>query len=292
MLENHPPGSLDSYSPETTAHITAFTQRVKWMAPNIHQIGICKSSFAELLLVQRNVHIVDLIQRFYDTVETKTVFVYGCSLFIEYMDLKPICNLVRIDYRINVASNRIMTFLRRSTNILQPLDLTAVTHTDFTELIHDPDSGGRWLECLCVHTLQLYSRYETCMSQNSVSNGTVPFPRLLRLDICDTYPFGDDALFRGNAATLEYLSSNMDTEMAVILRRHNVFTPTGHLKLQYVNVNMLLGEILHTFTSAAKYLQFVLSISPRTLALAIPGRSRFGGKLTHELQMLGNHANI
>ncbi|KAJ2639814.1 hypothetical protein GGF44_002637 [Coemansia sp. RSA 1694] len=290
--ESNPPSDLDSYPPETTANIAAFVQRVKQVAPGIRKVDVWAYSNAEELVKRRDIHILDLIQQLYDIVEVKAAITRDSVSLVEYLDLEPICDLVRVAYRIDAISSRIMPLVRRSAQTLQSLDLTAVAHIDYTELIRDPDSGGRWVEYPCLHTLGLYSEYETVLSRSSISNGAVPFPRLRRVEMRWAYPFGDDVLFRGNAATLEYLEILPDPEMVAILKRHNVFTPTSHPKLQCVNINLRFSDARHAFAAASEYLQFALNIAPRTSVLTIPCLPSFGGTLTMELEMLGNHDRL
>ncbi|KAJ2458277.1 hypothetical protein GGF42_002171 [Coemansia sp. RSA 2424] len=292
LNENRPPPSLDSYPPETAANIAAFVQRVKQVAPDIRKVDVWAYSNAEDLIKRRDIHIVDLIQQLYDIVEVKTAITRDSVVLVEYLDLEPIRDLVRVTYRIDAISSRIMQLIRRSAQTLQSLDLTAVAHIDYTELIRDPDSGGRWMEYPCLHKLRLFSDYEMAILRGSISNGAVPFPQLRWLAMRQAYPFGDDVLFRGNAATLEYLEILPDPELVAILKRHNVFTPTSHPKLQCVNINLRFSDARRAFPTASEYLQFTLSIAPRASVLTIPCLPSFGSRLTMELEMLGNHDNI
>ncbi|KAJ2459562.1 hypothetical protein GGF42_001392 [Coemansia sp. RSA 2424] len=232
------------------------------------------------------------MQQLYDIVKVKTAITHDCLLLVEYLDLGPIRNLVHVDYRIEATSSRIMPLIRRSAQTLQSLELFGIAHVDYTELIRDPDSGGRWMEYPCLHTLGLYPEYETVLSRNSISNGAVPFPRLRRVEMRWAYPFGDDVLFRGNAATLECLDIVLNPEMVAMLRQRNVFTPTSHPRLKCVNINSRFSDAPSAFAAASEYLQFVLSIAPRTSVLTIPCLSSFGGTLTMELEMLGSHDSL
>ncbi|KAJ2555804.1 hypothetical protein GGH95_005421, partial [Coemansia sp. RSA 1836] len=270
----------------------AFVQRVKQVAPGIRKVDVWSYSNAEELVKRRDIHILDLIQQLYDIVEVKAAITRDSVSLVEYLDLEPIRDLVRVAYRIDTISSRIMPLIRRSAQTLQSLDLTAVAHIDYTELIRDPDSGGRWVEYPCLHTLGLYSEYETVLSRSSISNGAVPFPRLRRVEMRWAYPFGDDVLFRGNAATLEYLEILPDPEMVAILKRHNIFTPTSHPKLQCVNINLRFSDVPGAFATASEYLQFALSIASRASVLTIPCLPSFGGTLTTELEVLGNHDSL
>ncbi|KAJ1671571.1 hypothetical protein GGF38_000705 [Coemansia sp. RSA 25] len=262
-LSCYPSSSFDRYPPDTTANIAAFVQRVKQVAPDIRKVEAWSYSDVEELVKRRDIHAVDLIQQLYGIVKTKTAITGYCRLLVEYLDLEPIRNLVHVAYRIYTTSSRIMTLIRRSAQTLQSLELSEIVRVDYTALIRDPDSGGRWMEYPCLHTLRLFSEYETAISRSSISNGAEPFPQLRRLAIRRAYPFGDDVLFRGNASTLEFLDIVLDPEIVAMLKRYKVFTPTSHPKLKCVKANLSSSDARHVFAAAAEYLQFALSIAPR-----------------------------
>ncbi|KAJ2457712.1 hypothetical protein GGF42_002511 [Coemansia sp. RSA 2424] len=254
LYENLPPASLDVYPPEISANIAAFVQRVKQMAPNIREVDVRSYPDAEELVKQHDIHAMDLIQQLYGIVETRTAITSYCRLLVEYLDLEPIRNLVHVAYLIEATSSQIMPLIRRSAQTLQSLDLSGAVRVDYTELIRDPNSGGKWMEYPCLHKLWLYSEYETAISRSSASNGAAPFPQLRRLAMRRAYPFGDDVLFRGNAATLEYLKIELDPKMVAMLKRYKVFTPTSHPKLKCVNINLCSNDASGVFASAAEYL--------------------------------------
>ncbi|KAJ2459879.1 hypothetical protein GGF42_001192 [Coemansia sp. RSA 2424] len=262
------------------------------MAPNARKFDVWSYPDAEELVKQHDIHAVDLIQQLYGIVETRNAITGDCRLLVEYLDLEPIRNLVHVVYHIKDSSSRIMPLIRRSAQTLQSLDLCETVRVDYTELIRDPDSSGRWMEYPCLHMLRLFSEYENSISRGSISNGAAPFPQLRRLAMRRAYPFGDDVLFRGNAATLEYLEIELDPEMVAMLKRHKVFAHTSHPKLQCVNINLRFSDAPGAFATASEYMQFALSIAPRASVLAIPYLSSFGGRLTTELEILGSHDSI
>ncbi|KAJ2486847.1 hypothetical protein IWW47_005473, partial [Coemansia sp. RSA 2052] len=257
-LSCYPSSSFDRYPPDTTANIAAFVQRVKQVAPDIRKVEAWSYSDVEELVKRRDIHAVDLIKQLYGIVKTKTAITGYCRLLVEYLDLEPIRNLVHVAYRIYATSSRIMTLIRRSAQTLQSLELSEIVRVDYTALIRDPDSGGRWMEYPCLHTLWLFSDYDNAISRSTISNGAEPFPQLRRLAIRRAYPFGDDVLFRGNASTLEFLDIVLDPEIVAMLKRYKVFTPTSHPKLKCVKANLSSSDARHVFAAAAEYLQFAL----------------------------------
>ncbi|KAJ2870256.1 hypothetical protein GGH93_005708 [Coemansia aciculifera] len=101
--------------------------------------------------------------------------------------------------------------------------------------------------------------------------GATPFLRLQRLFVSIDYPFGDDTLFRGNAATLEHLDLEVHSATLDIIRKHAVFTSGSHPKLQLVNTVMICETRASHFTSAEEKMRFELGIGPHAPVRKING---------------------
>ncbi|KAJ2054039.1 hypothetical protein H4S04_000278 [Coemansia sp. S16] len=113
----------------------------------------------------------------------------------------------------------------------------------------------------------------------------------LRLVIKADYPFGDDTLFRGNAATLEDLSMRMDPEMVAMFKEYDVFSPSRHLKLRCVEVGNMRSLIPNPFATSVEYTQYVLDMAPGASVLVIygvPANQTFQPVLS----LLGEHTSI
>ncbi|KAJ2114483.1 hypothetical protein IW146_003053 [Coemansia sp. RSA 922] len=114
---------------------------------------------------------------------------------------------------------------------------------------------------------------------------------LQRLVIKADYPFGDDTLFRGNAATLEDLSMRMDPEMVAMFKEYDVFSPSRHLKLRCVEVGNMRSLIPNPFATSVEYTQYVLDMAPGASVLVIygvPANQTFQPVLS----LLGEHTSI
>ncbi|KAJ2907945.1 hypothetical protein GGI21_003379, partial [Coemansia aciculifera] len=117
------------------------------------------------------------------------------------------------------------------------------------------------------------------------------FPSLQHLTIRRDYPFGDDTLFRGNAASLEILHMMPSRDICDILLIHSVFAPTSHPKLRRVKIEELPEDMPSHFESSTAYLQFVLGIGPMAAVREIAG---VGDKdwLLPALSLFKGHAYI
>ncbi|KAJ2875550.1 hypothetical protein GGH93_001498 [Coemansia aciculifera] len=118
---------------------------------------------------------------------------------------------------------------------------------------------------------QLFSLVQS--SSEPVFDGAVPFPSLRHLHINKYYTFGDDVLFRGNAATLQSLQLVLNPFAVDLLRKHKVFTSTSHPNLQIVKIMRITGLIERSFQAAAdNYMKFVLMIGPKATVREIGSR--------------------
>ncbi|KAJ2364030.1 hypothetical protein H4S02_010977, partial [Coemansia sp. RSA 2611] len=108
----------------------------------------------------------------------------------------------------------------------------------------------------------LWGSSEQGVPQRLVVKGDIPFPSLRCLRLKLDYPFDDDILFRRNAASLECLEVGLNHTTVDMLRRHNVFTPTSHPKLQCVKIGHYGDLVPDPFPSVTECTRFVLSIAP------------------------------
>ncbi|KAJ2065221.1 hypothetical protein GGI17_000477 [Coemansia sp. S146] len=183
------------------------------------------------------------------------------------IELRPgiINNLTAIDCHIDKNSEAFMALARRSAPTLQSLAIKSLMFVDILGLVRDPN-GGSYVQYACMHMLKLKHFTDLAISRDTVFAGALPFPGLRRLDIQCDYPFGDDALFRGNTKTLEYLHPKLDDLLVLVLQRHRVFTPVSHQKLRRMKVQHEEERKPRAFNTTSDYLRFVLNI-PRSASV-------------------------
>ncbi|KAJ2811302.1 hypothetical protein H4S07_002148, partial [Coemansia furcata] len=125
----------------------------------------------------------------------------------------------------------------------------------------------------------------------SVTPGVVLFPSLKSLTIINSYPFADDAPFKGNAKQLQYLRLLLTRNICGILHRRSVFTPTSHPQLQYVEVEFPSTDVYDYFETNDKYLKLALTLGPNSAVRAI--RSiQSANKRVPVLTLLQGHESI
>ncbi|KAJ2104878.1 hypothetical protein GGI16_002589 [Coemansia sp. S142-1] len=163
--------------------------------------------------------------------------------------------------------------------------------TDLTGLVRDP-AGGGYLEYPCLHTLKVRSFSDQRPLKRAAFKDIVPFPRLLRLTVSSFSPFSDDILFRGNAATLEYLAMVLTVETVSMLKKYKVFTPTSHPNLKCAILDIPPLDMPNVFASGAEYIQFVLGIGPGASVRQIVDLDNYPKDCNLALSALKHHGCI
>ncbi|KAJ2026013.1 hypothetical protein GGI06_000348 [Coemansia sp. S85] len=205
------------------------------------------------------------------------------------LQLDSVRNLVHINCSCFSESSEALQLARQSASTLQFLSIKMQQMTDISGLIHDSD--GRYADYPCLHTLKLECLRGLRSLQRPVFGGEPLFPQLRRLVVETDYPFGDDTLFRGNAATLEYLCIMIDPEILGMFKEYNVFTPTSHPKLRCANVGNIHSLVPSHFATSAEYVQFVLGIAPKLASLVIYIRLS-NPELQPVLSLLGSYTSV
>ncbi|KAJ2862195.1 hypothetical protein GGH94_004426 [Coemansia aciculifera] len=276
---NSPPG--------TEANILAFVQRVKEMAPRVHEIYQNVGDTDYGLLEDYGVHTTLLVSQLYGIAETTVISKRNRDLVVS-PGLAPIGNLTSIVYDLDWLDYRVSALIRQSSQSLQTLHIRVNETSDISGLIRDPVDGSQYIEYPRLHTLNIHG---SDAGQRRGFNDVVLFPGLQRLTLVSRYPFDDDVLFRGNGATLEYLKVVLYSETVGLLRKYNVFTPTSHPKLRACIYSVRHNEPI-AFDTASDYMKFALSIAPAASVRVLPYLREFGEPLVPTLSLLGNHASI
>ncbi|KAJ2331312.1 hypothetical protein GGI00_003308, partial [Coemansia sp. RSA 2681] len=215
------------------ANICAFVQRIKQLAPMVYEI-VVEPQFEPFVYEGNTAHFFSSLTSQLWQLASRAIY----EAFGPYNPMTPrletFPNLTRITYDHlcceRDVGGQFVRMVRQSAQTLQYLLIRARDIDDALGLVQDDD--GHYIEYPCLVTLKLHQRELPSTVSRPVTGGVILFPSLRQLSIGDFYPFGDDTLFRGNAATLEYLHIMPRRKTYDTLRRFNVFTPTSHPKLQ------------------------------------------------------------
>ncbi|KAJ2902823.1 hypothetical protein GGI21_004509 [Coemansia aciculifera] len=260
------------------ANIGTFIQRIKQLAPMANEIQVeCGNMYNDqhpeteifkVLLAQ----LIQLTPRFLHRVRE------DCRPVELQVDSTNVLTHIDIETK---CIEPVVQLARQSAGVLQSLCIRTRQSGNISELIKD--ASGDYVEYPQLRVLKLAHYGYSGIDPRPAMPGAVPFPNLRVLKVAHTYPFEDDVLFRGNAATLESLEmlTGVDT-----LERYRVFTPASHAKLQYVRI----GYVTKPFhRNMATYMQFLLDIGPNAAVRAF-GCDVF--HLPHMIPLLGGYPSI
>ncbi|KAJ2058850.1 hypothetical protein GGI08_003346, partial [Coemansia sp. S2] len=244
-------------SSDIESNISAFVRRIRLLTPMTKEIRITTLSHGfnqRQLPSQRFDNLVAQLSRRVTNIDYEF---YYQSVIIDQRQ-SGLCKLVYTTIDFNDGGEQIMELARRNASTLQLLDIDVDATIDMTGLIQNVN--GSYIQYPCLHAFKLAGPQGLDELQQPVFPGAVPFPNLRRLDIGDMYPFGDDTVFRGNAAILASLALAPTPATLRVLREYKVFTPVSHPRLQCVKIQLDVESEPSLFESDADYLRFILSI--------------------------------
>ncbi|KAJ2745068.1 hypothetical protein GGI19_006541 [Coemansia pectinata] len=185
------------------------------------------------------------------------------------LQLNQICNLVHISFDIELEPNPFVLLAQRSSLTLQSLSIGPNSYVGLEGIIQETE--GNYVAYPRLHMLKLFEMHRSDSGDLPTCPGVVPFPSLrhLHMDIC--HPFGDDTIFRGNTATLEYLKIELDYRSYHVFSEYDVFTPVSHPKLQCVDITFFGDGARGPDLDAADYLEYVLNIGSQATVRTING---------------------
>ncbi|KAJ2040118.1 hypothetical protein IW146_002335 [Coemansia sp. RSA 922] len=285
--------SNGKFPPNTAANIAAFVRRIKEMAPMVNEVHVGDVIDRREQSQRQNAYCVDLVRQLYGAFDM-TIISGADEPVFGSMDLELVCNLVRLDCWAYDNADIILSLVRQNARTLQTIEILVYIDTDFTSLFRNPDDGA-YLEFPCLRELELISYEKLEASQLSTHKGAVPFPRLQNLTLLMVYPFGDDVLFRGNAATLEYVKVVPCTQLVEVVKRYKVLTSTSHPKIRCVSFDLLPESPYPSpmaFVSDNEYLRFALSIAPGASVREIPDLHWSSMDIPSALSMLGGLVSV
>ncbi|KAJ2862286.1 hypothetical protein GGH94_004371 [Coemansia aciculifera] len=273
-------------APAVTFNINALVRRIKQMAPLLREVeveckrfgmeGATEARFFETLLVQLLRLTPRIVLRTPRDNDPVNLLVRGIS------------NLVHIDIELD-GIELIAQLARRNAATLQTLSIKTRGHGLASEFVKNADGDYVSYPRLSVLKLELYPEFERheCPALPSA----VPFPNLRLLRLNGYYPFGDDVLFRGNAATLESLVLKTLRQHIAKLVDSRIFTPTSHPKLQYVKIAYTDRYRFGSLESYTEYLLVLLSIAPGAAVRSFPGCIS-PPDLSFEILLFADYPNI
>ncbi|KAJ2838138.1 hypothetical protein FBU31_000989 [Coemansia sp. 'formosensis'] len=282
------PDGNEIASPDFKFNIYSFVRRIKEMTPSTKKIIISIKprtiSFHWYPTYQLDILMAQLSQLAIDIeydIERQPIIID--------QQLSGLCSLSFSRFDSAYNAEQVYQLAQRNASTLKYLNIVGVATLDIAGLIQSID--GNYIQYHCLHTLKLHGSSLLGGSQHLVFPGAVPFPNLRCLRFGGGCSFGDDTLFRGNAATLESLTIFLDPVPVQVLREYRVFTPVSHPRLQHIKLRIKSGSEANIFSSDAEYMRFVLGMGPNATVLDIFDLLD-GPGLQSIVPVLGEHSSL
>ncbi|KAJ2570834.1 hypothetical protein IW140_002022 [Coemansia sp. RSA 1813] len=161
-----------------------------------------------------------------------------------------------------------LRIIEKSSSILESLEFEDDSLLNIRSLIFDEDYQP--IVYPRLQRLDFSNKTGSMLDERlRVEKPIAPFPVLRHLKWNSMYVFEDDALFRGNSDTLEYMYIVVDTNLVDILQRHKVFCDGRYSQLCNVSVGMAEANDTRPLDTDV-FLAFALrTIVPTTKALTL-----------------------
>ncbi|KAJ2837487.1 hypothetical protein FBU31_001132 [Coemansia sp. 'formosensis'] len=255
------------------ANITAFVQRIRQMVPLVDDIDVRPRRF--LLSSECSYLYSNLVTQLFQLSKHATYNDREWSSVELKLQPNQICNLEEIGdfthlyFGTESDQSPFVQLAQRSAPTLRSLHIGHSSYSDVGDFILEAKGG--YVSYPRLLTLCLMEIHNSDHERFSALPGAVPFPSLRRLHMDITYPFTDDTIFRGNAATLEHLKMRLDYHSYNAVSEHNVFTPGSHPKLSCVDITFPYDMMLIMGATIADRLEYVLNIGSGATVRTIDG---------------------
>ncbi|KAJ2055726.1 hypothetical protein GGI17_006542, partial [Coemansia sp. S146] len=269
-------------------NVVAFVQRVKGMAPNVNNIWVLPKDYDTPRYNSSSIY-GSLVSQLFQLASRIQYCEDMCLLIKVNLELDRIDNLVHIKYTAGSDDKSAIKLARQNLTTLESLIIHAAGSVNVPGIIWEGDDD--FVTYPHFHTLKLSGNPGYCETLDSVPTDVVPFPKLRCLKIDYENAFGDDVVFRGNAATLESLDLDLSSLTVSVLRQYGVFTPSSHPKLCYVRLWDKRRYTPRVFATNAEALQFAIGIGPTAHMRYIAGFPN-GAKLIPTLSQLNGLGSI
>ncbi|KAJ2833117.1 hypothetical protein GGI24_000963 [Coemansia furcata] len=256
---------------EAKANVNALLQWIKQLAPLLVEIDVFAPSNTGQAYQRLDQSYGGFVSQLLLLAKRVSFFENERSVS-NMLQLDSIRDLTDLRYNIHDNSEKFIQLARQCASSLQTLVINSSTTLDVSGIVKDADGSYIVYPHLTALELRLYT--SSASPGSRVFAGAVPFPKLRHLGILHGYPFDDDTLFRGNAATLEGLRVNMSGTLVGIIKRYNVFTLNSHPKLQFVDYWVFILEFVPIyFADCAAFVRFLLALAPHATVVHLGGVS-------------------
>ncbi|KAJ2868518.1 hypothetical protein GGH94_000050 [Coemansia aciculifera] len=270
-------------------NIDIFVDRIKEMAPAVSEIRVRPKYFDRPLSITQ--YFGSLAARLHGITGRMDYANAGEATVPMELALWRIINLTHVKISLANGTGSLDQFTRLTQQNAPTLQSIDIECQDIKVCDLILDSVGRYVTYPHLFKLRMIESLGNNRRRLSIPNNVVLFPSLQRLFTRVIYPFDDDALFKGNAATLKSLDILLDGPTVSMLCKCNVFTANSHPKLQQVNLVYFDSILPNSVPTVVEFMQFALNIAPKAPVRNFGGFFGSAG-LVPALSLLSNNPYI
>ncbi|KAJ2065224.1 hypothetical protein GGI17_000480 [Coemansia sp. S146] len=249
---------------ECKQNVSKFVGRIKSMFPNASMCSVSNTMFCLPEEENASKHYSQLVTELAQN--ARRIKYYTSNEMFSIGTLVNICNLTHLVYSECNSTSAFIQLVLNNASTLQVLNLDLDNPELFTQFVY-ADTGMQ-VAYPCLHTLK-----SICTSDGVIERHCsplhVPFPNLTHLTMTHSYPFANDALFRGNSTHMKHLALHLDVIDLLILDRGGVFEKNKFAKLSVLDLDINLIDQPFNFEFGQRISRILLEIAPNIESLRL-----------------------
>ncbi|KAJ2258445.1 hypothetical protein GGI13_000598 [Coemansia sp. RSA 455] len=271
-------------------NILDFVQHIKLMAPSVDNIWVRPPSdiTSHVSFSPIKNSLVSKIFQLANRIQYSNTDMLFARVDLN-LELGGICNLVHIKFTAFHCDKIFMELMQQNSITLESLVVESGHGFYIPSIVWGED--GDFVTYPRLHTLKLSGNPIDLEKPQLVPINVVPFSSLRHLKTRYEYSFGDDVVFRGNAATLESVDLHLSSLAISVFHQFLVFTPTSHPKLRYVRIWNSTNLVPRVFATNSEAIKFAMGIGPTAPVRNIGGYQN-GADVIPTLSQLDGLASI
>ncbi|KAJ2352220.1 hypothetical protein GGH92_001387, partial [Coemansia sp. RSA 2673] len=242
---------------ECRENVSRFVGLIKSMFPNADMCSISNTMFCLPEEDNATKHYSQLVTELAQN--ARRIKYYTSNEMFSIGTLVNLCNLTHLVYSECNSTSAFIQLVLNNASTLQVLNLDLDNPELFTQFLHT--DTGMQIAYPCLHTLKSICTSDGIIERRCSPLHT-PFPNLTHLTMTHSYPFTNDALFRGNSTYMQHLAMHLDVIDLLILDRSGVFEKNKFAKLSALDLDINLIDQPFNLDFGQRISRIPLEIAP------------------------------
>ncbi|KAJ1669127.1 hypothetical protein GGF38_002492 [Coemansia sp. RSA 25] len=260
-------GDFEVDEAEAIANALSFIRLLRSLAPATNQVNVRLSDMLRVRMQDEQALGVFLSSLY--GVSRQSTLHLSQSGFASACFIDSVSELSTLSLRWGDNTLLLSKLMHKNAKSLQKLSITYAHLNAVTSLFCDEQ--GRGIVYPSMKHLTLSDRSGLVPADLPCAANVAPFKNLESLKLFMLYPFGDDVLFRGNSATLQFLEVTGDPVFITTLNRCEVFSEGKYRQLRHLSFNQMVNDYIDTTVPTSMMAKFLSKLArpAQTLQLDI-----------------------